>query len=71
MNVGYADLIDQIQSLDIDTKEELFILLKKLIIEQRRTKIANNAAESFTELEQGLAKSGGIDDLLDDLYGKN
>jgi len=67
MSSTFAELVDEVQELDTDTKEELASLIKAWLIEERREGIVRNAMDTDRELQEGTSKSGGIDDLMADL----
>ncbi|MGK7955086.1 MAG: hypothetical protein AB4063_07470 [Crocosphaera sp.] len=45
----------------------MFDLIRKRRIEKRRSEIANNAQAILTDLQEGKAKIGTVDDLIADL----
>ena len=56
MNGKLAEIVDEIKGLDIETKEYLSNLIKKLLIEQRRKEIKRNAQISLKEYKDGKIK---------------
>lgn len=64
MSVGFNNIIDKVQDLSYDEKEELKFLLEKYIIEEKREMILKNYHESLQELKSGKLKfSSNIDEL--------
>lgn len=60
MSVRFADIVDKIKTLDIESKEYLMDLLKKLLIEERRKEIKRHAEESLKEHKEGRIKFGSL-----------
>lgn len=58
------EIIDQVESLSIEDREQLFELIRKRRIENRRAEILANAQEVFQAVEKGTAKRGSADDLI-------
>ena len=71
MPVSFAEIVDQIQELDSDSKQELIDLLRARLAEERRHEIARNARMARAEHAQGKLKSGGIEELMADLYAED
>ena len=63
MSVKFADIVDEIKGLDIESKEYLMDLIKKLLIEERREEIKRNAEESLKEHKEGKIKFGTLKDI--------
>ncbi len=63
MGVKFADIVDEIKGLDIESKEYLMDLIKKLLIEERREEIKRNAEESLKEYEEGKIEFGTLQDI--------
>ena len=59
--------LDAVESLNINDKEIFFDILNKRRIEFRRDSILENAKRTYQSIEDGTAKKGDIDDLLNDL----
>jgi hypothetical protein len=68
MSVKFADIVDKIKELDIESKEYLMELIKKLMIEERRKEIKRHAEESLKEYETGKIKFGSIKDIKTALH---
>ena len=64
----FADIMENIRTLDAESKQDLLDAVHAWVIEDRRDAILRNATEAERELEQGLTKSGGLEDLKADLY---
>ena len=65
------EIIDQVQSLSIEEQDQLFELIRKRRIENRRAEILANAQEVMEAFKNGTAKRGSVDDLIADLLGDN
>ncbi len=68
MGVKFADIVDEVKGLDIESKEYLVDLIKKLLIEERREEIKKNAEEGLKEYEEGKIKFGALKDVRAALY---
>lgn len=55
--IAYQEIINSIESLSIEEQENLFELIRKRRIEQRRAEIATNARKTLEAVEMGTAKS--------------
>ncbi len=60
MNVRFSDIVDEIKTLDIESKEYLVDLIKKQMIETRRKEIEDNANESVKALQAGKVAFGSL-----------
>ena len=65
------EIIDQVESLSIEDQDQLFELIRKRRIENRRDEILANAQEVMEAFKNGTAKRGSVDDLIADLLGDN
>ena len=63
------EIIEQVQSLSIEDQDQLFELIRKGRIENRRAEILANAQEVMEAFKNGTAKRGSVDDLIADLLG--
>jgi hypothetical protein len=63
MSVRFAQLIEKIKGLDIESKEYLMDIIKKLLIEERRKEIKSHAEQSLQEYKEGRIKFGNVRDL--------
>ena len=63
------EIIDQVESLSIEDQDQLFELIRKRRIENRRAEILANAQEVMEAFKNGTAKRGSVDDLIADLLG--
>ncbi|CCQ51648.1 hypothetical protein WH8501_18525 [Crocosphaera watsonii WH 8501] len=63
----FQNLIESIETLSIEDQDYLFDLIRKRRIEKRRSEIADNAQAILTDLQEGKAKIGTVDDLIADL----
>ena len=67
----FQEIIDQVESLSIEDQDQLFELIRKRRIENRRAEILANAQEVMEAFKNGTAKRGSVDDLIADLLGDN
>ncbi len=63
------EIIAQVESLSIEDQDQLFELIRKRRIENRRAEILTNAQEVMEAFKNGTAKRGSVDDLIADLLG--
>ncbi|GAQ95562.1 hypothetical protein TAGGR_334 [Thermodesulfovibrio aggregans] len=68
MSVKFADIVDKVRELDIESKEHLLELIKKSLIEERRKQIKKHAEESLKEFYDGRIKFGSLKDIKKVLY---
>ena len=71
MHTTFSDIVEQVRGLDLEAKTELAALLHAWLIEERRGEIARSAQESDREHAEGKTKSGGVEDLMADLYAED
>ena len=65
----YQEIIEQIESLPIEEQDNLFELIRKRRIEQRRTEIAEVGKRLRQEVRMGTAKSfDNVEDLKSYLF---
>jgi hypothetical protein len=66
----FQEMVDSIEKLSTEDQDELFELIRKRRIEQRRSEILANAQIAFKAVDEGTAKRGSFEDvksyLLDD-----
>ena len=63
------EIIDQIESLPVEEQDDLFELIRKRRIEQRRTEIAEVGKRLRQEVRMGTAKSfDNVEDLKSYLF---
>ena len=65
----FQEIISSIESLSSEDQDELFELIRTRRIEQRRAEILANSQELMEAFQNGTAKRGSINDLIDDLLG--
>jgi len=70
MGATFSSIVEELQQLDTDCKQELVRLLQAWLVEERREEIRRNALESEPQLDQGTLKSGTVDELMADLYAQ-
>jgi hypothetical protein len=66
----FQKALDAIESLPVDSREEIIYIIKKRLVEDRREEIAANAREAVTEVREGRANYGTVEDLKRDLLDK-
>ena len=57
------EIIEQVESLSIEDQDQLFELIRKRRIENRRDEILANAQEVFKAVETGTAMRGTFEEL--------
>lgn len=60
-------ILDEIGALSLDDQEMLIHIIKQRHIERKREQILKDSRETLRAYQNGLAKSGTVDDLLKDL----
>lgn len=68
MGVKFADIVDKIKVLDIESKEYLIDLIRKFLIEERRKEIKRHAEESLKEYKEGKIKFGSLKNIKTSFY---
>lgn len=64
MNIGFADVVEEVKQLSTEEKQELRSLIDSYLIEERRHEIFENFEASRAELERGELKfSSNAEDL--------
>lgn len=63
----FQKALDAIESLPVDSREEIIDIIKKRLVEDRREEIAANAHEAVSAVREGRANYGTIEDLKRDL----
>lgn len=66
----FQKALDAIESLPVDAREDIINIIKKRLVEDRREEIAANANEAVSEVKEGRAKYGTVEDLKRDLMEK-
>ena len=59
----FQEMVDSIEKLSTEEQEELFELIRKRRIEQRRTELSANARLAFKAVDEGTAKRGSFEDM--------
>jgi hypothetical protein len=68
MSQTFAEIVDDVQQLSLAEKEELQELLRKYLIEERRSEIRENAEAGLKEYREGKLQSfTNIDEMMDSL----
>jgi hypothetical protein len=59
----FQEMVDSIEKLSTEDQDELFELIRKRRIEQRRSEILANAQIALQAVDEGTAKRGSFEDL--------
>jgi hypothetical protein len=59
----FQEMVDSIEKLSTEDQDELFELIRKRRIEQRRSEILANAQIAFKAVDEGTAKRGSFEDV--------
>jgi hypothetical protein len=59
----FQEMVDSIEELSTEDQDELFELIRKRRIEQRRLEILANAQIALKAVDEGTAKRGNFEDL--------
>jgi hypothetical protein len=59
----FQEMVDSIEKLSTEDQDELFELIRKRRIEQRRSEILANAQQTFKAVDEGTAKQGSFEDI--------
>lgn len=65
----FSDILDLVDHLSLEDKEAMIDVLKRRAAEQRRAKIAREAASSDREYRKGKAKTGTADQIMREIIG--
>ena len=66
MSQTFAEIVEDVQQLSLAEKEELRELLRKYLIEERRSEIRENAEAGLKEYREGkLQFFTNIDEMMD------
>ena len=66
--VSINTILEYVEKLDTDDQEYLSEVLKKRLIESKRTAIAKRATQAKENVRKGRCKTGSANDLLADLH---
>jgi hypothetical protein len=59
----FQEIIDSIEKLSTEDQDELFELIRKRRVEQRRSEILANARRVLQAVDDGTAKRGSFEDI--------
>jgi ribosomal 50S subunit-associated protein YjgA (DUF615 family) len=59
----FQEIVDSIEQLSTEDQDELFDLIRKRRVEQRRSTISANARRVFQAVDDGTAKRGNFEDI--------
>lgn len=62
--------IDVVETLPLEDQETLIDLIRRRLIERRRTEIAHHATETLQAVREGRAQYGTVKDLRRDLLAE-
>jgi hypothetical protein len=65
--VTFKDTLELVENLSDDERWSLIEIVRRRLVEGRRSEIAKNVTESREDLAQGNVKKGTVDDLLHEL----
>jgi len=68
MSQTFAEIVEDVQQLSLAEKEELQELLRKYLIEERRSEIRENGDAGLKEYHEGkLEVFSNVDEMMDSL----
>jgi hypothetical protein len=67
----FQEMVDSIEELSTEEQDELFELIRKRRVEQRRSEILANAQIAFKAVDEGTAKRGSFEDVKSYLLEDN
>ena len=53
---NFAHLVEEVKNLSVEEKEDLRVMLEKILAEERRNEILSNHKKSMSEHEKGKIK---------------
>lgn len=59
----FQEIVDSIEKLSTEDQDELFELIRKRRVEQRRSEILANARRVLQAVDDGTAKRGSFEDI--------
>jgi hypothetical protein len=65
----FQTVIESVEALSKDEQDQLFDLIHKRRITQRRQEIAQRSVEVTEAIKNGTAKMGTVEDLIADVFG--
>ncbi len=68
--ISFQQVIDIVELLSAEDQETLIELIRRRLIERRRTAIAQNVRETLQAVREGRAQVGSVEDLQRDLLGE-
>lgn len=66
--VTFKDTLELVENLSDDERWSLIEIVRRRLVEGRRSEIAKSVTESREDLAQGNVKKGTVDDLLRELH---
>jgi len=63
-NITFNDALEIVESLPDDQRESLVKIVKRMLIEKRRNRLAQSIKEAKEEYARGEIKKGTVDDLI-------
>ena len=63
----FQKALDAVESLPVDSREEIIEIIKRRIAEDRREEIAANALEAVKAVRERRARYGTVEDIKRDL----
>jgi hypothetical protein len=66
-NLNFQDVVEIVESLPPNQREDLIDLIHRRMIEQKRESLSKSVREARAEYKKGQVKKGPVDELLKDL----
>jgi hypothetical protein len=63
----FNQILEMIDNLSLDEKEDLINIVRHRQIEQRREEIAANIAQAYQEYQEGKVFRGTVDEIIAEL----
>jgi hypothetical protein len=64
---NFADVLEAVEHLSLDAKEELIEILHKRTIEQRRNELAAEIRSARSDFKHGRCKTATPDDIMTEI----
>ena len=67
MQTRFADVLESVENLPAEEKEMLVSILRKRMIEERRTQLRSEIEDSRSEFENGLSTTMTADEVMNEV----
>ncbi len=67
MQTRFSDVLEAVEELPTDEKEELIRILHKRLVESRRIQLQKEIEDAEREFEQGLCKPVTVDEIMQEV----